>query len=160
MDWWLKGLLIVGILVLGGVGTLALLSILARKPANLGVTAGKLVPCPPLPNCVCTQATDPTHQIDPIPFEGSAAAAHGRLKTVLAAQPRCRLVTDSDTYLHAEFSSLLFRFVDDVEFLIDEQAHVIHFRSASRAGKADLGVNRARLETIRQAFQQQPGPAR
>jgi uncharacterized protein (DUF1499 family) len=40
-------------------------------------------------------------------------------------------------------------FVDDVEFLIDDSAKVIHVRSASRLGQSDLGVNRQRIETIR-----------
>jgi uncharacterized protein (DUF1499 family) len=34
---------------------------------------------------------------------------------------------------------------------------VIHLRSASRIGQRDLGVNRARMEHIRGAFQRQPG---
>jgi uncharacterized protein (DUF1499 family) len=155
---WPKVLLVVGLVVLGGIVVLALLSLLARKPASLGVTDGKLAPCPASPNCVSTQAADPGHHIDPIAFEGSAADAHARLKTILAAQPRCRVVTDDGTYLHAEFTSLLFRFVDDVEFLIDGPAHLIHFRSASRAGHSDLGVNRARMERIRQAFGQPGAP--
>ena len=40
------------------------------------------------------------------------------------------------------------RFDDDVEFVVDEQAGTIHFRSASRAGRGDLGVNRRRMEAI------------
>lgn len=156
---WQTWVLIAGLVVVGGFVTLLLLSLFSRKPANLGVTDGRLAPCPDTPNCVSTQAADPLHKIDPLPFQGTAAEAHARLKAVLAAQPRCRVVTDNETYLHAEFTSLVFRFVDDVEFLIDEQAHVIHFRSASRVGRSDLGVNRARMEGFRQAFQkasQQP----
>jgi uncharacterized protein (DUF1499 family) len=40
-------------------------------------------------------------------------------------------------------------FVDDVEFLLDEKARVIHVRSASRLGRKDFGVNRERIEAIR-----------
>ena len=43
-------------------------------------------------------------------------------------------------------------FVDDVEFFVDAQQKVIHFRSASRVGYSDLGANRKRMETIRRAF--------
>lgn len=66
--------------------------------------------------------------------------------------PRTRIRRDEAAYLHAEFRSLIFRFVDDVEFLLDADAGVIHVRSASRLGYSDLGVNRRRVEAIRQAF--------
>jgi uncharacterized protein (DUF1499 family) len=41
------------------------------------------------------------------------------------------------------------RFVDDAEFWFDPVAGVIQVRSASRVGRGDLGVNRARIESIR-----------
>jgi len=54
-----------------------------------------------------------------------------------------------ETYLHYEATSLLLRFVDDVEFLLDDETKTIHFRSASRTGYGDLGVNRKRMEQVR-----------
>ena len=63
-----------------------------------------------------------------------------------------KTVTVEDNYLHFEFRSAFFGFVDDVEFLIDPEDHIIHFRSASRAGYSDLGVNRRRMEQLRKAF--------
>ena len=57
------------------------------------------------------------------------------------------------TYLRAEFRSRLFRFVDDVELLVDPEAARIEIRSASRVGHSDLGVNRKRVEVIRAAFE-------
>jgi uncharacterized protein (DUF1499 family) len=71
------------------------------------------------------------------------------LKTMIAALPRTKLVEEDETYLHYEFTSLLLRFVDDVEFLFDDETKTIHFRSASRSGYGDLGVNRRRMEDIR-----------
>jgi uncharacterized protein (DUF1499 family) len=71
------------------------------------------------------------------------------LKTMIAGLPRTKLVEEDDTYLHYEFTSLLLRFVDDVEFLFDDETKTIHFRSASRTGYGDLGVNRRRMEDIR-----------
>ncbi len=96
MDWRIL-LLITGAVLLGGVAVLALFSFLAKRPANLGVHDGKLTPCPSSPNCVCTQAADLAHRVEPIPFTGGAAQAHARLKAILAAQPRCRIVSDSGT---------------------------------------------------------------
>jgi uncharacterized protein (DUF1499 family) len=145
-------ILVVVLIAVAGVVVLALFSVLSRRPNNLGVVDGRLAPCPPTPNCVCTQATDEEHRIEPFRYEGDPAEALARLKKVVASQPRVQVVTENDTYLHAEFTSLLFRYVDDVEFLLDRDAKVIHFRSASRAGRSDFGVNRGRMEAIRQAF--------
>jgi uncharacterized protein (DUF1499 family) len=129
------------------------LSLTATRPTNLGVVDGRLAPCPSSPNCVSTQATDEQHQIAPIPFDGATADAIRRLKAAIATVPRMTVITEKETYLYAEATSLLFRFVDDVEFYVDSNARVIHFRSASRAGRGDLGVNRARMEKIRTAFE-------
>lgn len=127
------------------------LSALAKKPDNLGVKDGRLAACPPSPNCVCSQDGD-EHAIEPFAFGGDAEAAWVRLKQVLAEYPRTKVVSESDGYLHAECTSLVFRFVDDVEFFLDREKGLIHVRSASRAGRSDLGVNRKRVEQMRQAF--------
>jgi uncharacterized protein (DUF1499 family) len=71
------------------------------------------------------------------------------LKKVVRALPRTKLVEEDESYLLYEFTSLLLRFVDDVEFLFDDDTKTIHFRSASRTGYGDLGVNRRRMEEIR-----------
>ena len=115
--------------------------------------AGRLRPCPDTPNCVSTFADDDLHGIEPLGFSGSAADAKARLLSVIHTMPRATVVTDEETYLHVEFRSRLFRFVDDIEFLFDKTAHTIHFRSASRIGRSDLGVNRRRMEEIRERFQ-------
>ena len=65
---------------------------------------------------------------------------------------RTTVVTVQENYIHAEFTSRLFRFVDDVEFCFDDDHKTIHLRSASRTGYSDLGVNRKRIERIRQRF--------
>jgi uncharacterized protein (DUF1499 family) len=133
------------------VATLALLSLLTRRPDNLGAFEGRLAPCPGVPNCVCSFDTK-ARGIVPLSYEGSPEEALARLQAVLGAWPRTRVVTVADGYVHAECRSLLFRFVDDVEFLLDRAARAIHVRSASRAGGWDLGVNRRRVEGIRRAF--------
>ena len=90
--------------------------------------------------------------MEPISFEGSSDEAMQRIKDLVAKMPRTKIVTVEDNYLHVEFRSALFRFVDDVEFLIDSESQIIHFRSASRVGHSDFGVNRGRMEQIRKAF--------
>ncbi len=158
--WW-KALLIILILIpVCGAVVLAVLSATARRPDNLGVKDGLLAPCPDAPNCVSSQAADEAHRMDPIPFDGDADAALVRLKAVLAARPRTAIVDALGDYLHAECASLLFRFVDDLEFVVDRDEKVIRFRSASRVGRSDLGVNRQRMEEIRKAFLNRMSPQR
>lgn len=117
-------------------------------PSHLGVRDGRLAPCPDSPNCVCSQAGDARHAIAPLPLHGSPEASRIRLLEILASEPRVRVVEEQERYLRAEFTSLVFRFVDDVEFLIGERQ--IDVRSASRLGHSDFGVNRKRIEHLRQ----------
>lgn len=117
-----------------------------RRPEQLGVEGGKLVSCPSSPNCVSSQAApdDGEHAIAALPL-----VEIGRIREVIEAMERVRIVEATETYLYAEFASRLFGFVDDVEFYRDVAAGVVHVRSASRLGRSDLGVNRQRVEVIR-----------
>jgi uncharacterized protein (DUF1499 family) len=110
-----------------------------------------LSPCPSSPNCVSTlaPAEDSRHAIAPYRYRKSRAEAKEVLKATVAGLPRTKLVEEEEDYLHYEFTSLLLRFVDDVEFLLDDDTKTIHFRSASRVGYRDFGVNRERMEQIR-----------
>ncbi len=108
-----------------------------------------LSPCPSSPNCVSTQATDESHAIAPFQYKKPRAEAKEALKAACTTLPRTKLVEEDESYLHYEFTSLLLRFVDDVEFLFDETTKTVHFRSASRTGHSDLGVNRKRMEQVR-----------
>ena len=114
----------------------------------------RFAPCPDSPNCVSTQAPadDKEHAIAPITYTGALAEAHQRLLTVINAIPDITIMLNEPDYLHVEFRSRLMRFVDDVEFYLDDAAHQIHFRSAARLGRGDLGVNRKRMEEIRRRF--------
>jgi uncharacterized protein (DUF1499 family) len=109
----------------------------------------QLTPCPSSPNCVSTQAQDEGHAIAPFQYRKSRAEAKESLKAIVQTMPRTRLVEEDESYLHYEFTSLLLRFVDDVEFLFDDETKTVHFRSGSRTGYGDLGVNRKRMEEIR-----------
>jgi uncharacterized protein (DUF1499 family) len=84
----------------------------------------------------------------PLRYAGSAEEARKTILNVLQSTPRARVVEVEDVYLHAEFTTLLLRFVDDVEFLIDPVAKLVHFRSASRVGHSDLGTNRRRMSDL------------
>ena len=109
----------------------------------------QLSPCPSSPNCVSTQAQDAGHAIAPFRYRKSRPEAKEALKEAIRSLPRAKLVEEDEIYLHYEFTSLLMRFVDDVEFLFDDETKTLHFRSASRTGYGDLGVNCTRMEQMR-----------
>ncbi len=75
-----------------------------------------------------------------------------RLTAMLEATPGCVLVTREPRYLYAQCSTRWLKFTDDVEFYIDETAGAIQVRSASRLGRKDFGVNRARVEALRERY--------
>ena len=119
-----------------------------RRPA-LGLQEGRLIPCPASPNCVCSFDTEPQHAIEPLAFEGQPEAAWTELESLLAETPRATVVAREEDYLRADFWTPVMHYVDDVEFLLDREAGVIHVRSASRVGHSDLGANRKRIEELR-----------
>lgn len=120
------------------------------RPLTLGLASGKLSPCKATPNCVSSQAdaADSGHYVAPLAFSGDPAAAWSALRQVVRGMERVTIVRDEPGYLHAEFTSRLLGFVDDAEFALDPSG-LIHVRSASRLGRSDFGVNRARIESIR-----------
>jgi len=143
MEGWTKFFWLVPVLMVGCSGT---------RPTTLGVREGRMAPCPKSPNCVSTQSTDAKHRIDPLDYTTSIEDARGRLLAIVRTTPRTSIVTEEADYLHVEYRSRLFGFIDDVEFLFDDENKIIHFRSASRKGYSDLGVNRKRMEQIRERF--------
>ena len=143
MNGWSKFLWLVPVLMVGCSGT---------RPTTLDVREGRMAPCPKSPNCVFTQSTDEKHRIEPLAYATSIEAARGRLLEIVRTTPRTSLVTEEEGYLHVEYRSRLFGFIDDVEFLFDDENKIVHFRSASRKGYSDLGVNRKRMEQIRERF--------
>ena len=147
------GLLVV---LVGGLAAFFVLHWLVERvsptPSNLGVVDGRLAPCPNSPNCVSTLATDAEHGIAPIPYDGDTEAAHTAVLAILQSMPRVTIVTDEPTYIHAEARTAVWHFIDDVEFYFDAADGLIHFRSASRLGYGDGGLNRQRMEEIRAAY--------
>ncbi len=114
-----------------------------------GYDRKKLAPCPNKPNCVCSEQSDQSHQVDPIKLSGDRDADMTTIEKTLTALPRTKLVTRDPDYLHFVAVSAIIGYADDVEFRWDEQAKVVHVRSASRVGHSDLGANRARVDYYR-----------
>ncbi|MCA9075431.1 MAG: DUF1499 domain-containing protein [Planctomycetaceae bacterium] len=136
----LLSLLIVALFVIGGVVVASW-----RRP-ELGPVDGNLRTCPDSPNCVCSYETDKQHGIEPL---SGGEDSMEQLRQVLASKQGIVVIADEGDYIRAECTSRLMRYIDDIEFLNDAEAGVIHVRSASRVGHSDLGANRNRVEEIR-----------
>jgi uncharacterized protein (DUF1499 family) len=131
-----------------------------RAPTHLGVTDGKLKPPSKTPNSVTSQADlwpDAAQRdyariapIAPVGNDsGDGKATVAKIAQVVEDLPGAQIVERRDDYLYAQFTTAMLRFVDDVEFWFDPATKVVQVRSASRVGRKDFGVNRARIENIR-----------
>ena len=112
------------------------------------MTEGKLAPCPDSPNCVSTQSKSKRNALKPLPYLETRDKSRERILTILKGMKRTEIFKATEFYIHAECKTALLRFVDDVEFLLDDEARLVHFRSASRVGYYDFGVNRRRMKEI------------
>jgi len=119
---------------------------------TIGLKDGRLRPCPDKPNCVCTQDPAERHRIEPIRYAVTQEEAREKLLRIVRHMSQSTLVKADPDYIHVEFRSAFFEFVDDAEFLFDDAAKLIHFRSAARTGYYDFKVNRNRMEDIRKRF--------
>ncbi len=129
-----------------------ILAACASNQVTTGLVDDRFAPCPNSPNCVSSDATDEKHRVEPYRLTAAAVDAWHGLQNVVAAEERTRLVEVDDSYLHVEVLSAVMRFVDDTEFNLRAGEGIIAVRSAARTGHSDGGVNRKRVERIRQAL--------
>lgn len=152
----MSGILKVSLIILGVVCVMFILTRIGvfsgKRPENLGMLSGKLASCPETPNCVSSQADDELHSIAPMTIGLPLDLAQDRLISVLAKFPHMNIVVNDPGYVYVEFQTAIMLYTDDVEFWFDETAGVVHFRSASRLGASDLGLNRRRMEQIRELY--------
>ena len=150
-------LIVIALVVLTGLlaGQLGLLK--GTPPTDLGIHGGKLKPPSKTPNSVSSQASlYPDHpqrtyaDIAPLPLRGDANATLDRIAGIIESMEGGKIIRREPGYIYAQFTTRLMKYVDDAEFWYDPSAEVIQIRSASRLGSSDLGVNRKRIESIRQ----------
>ena len=101
--------------------------------------------------CVSTLDTQKYCAMEPVPFTGSVDDAKAAVMKVIGDFPRTSVTTDEGDYVSSIFKTAVFRFKDTVEFEIDRDDSVVHFRSESvpYAG-SDLGANRKRMTKVRE----------
>ena len=134
--------------------TLFIHGVNSRKGTAPGLIDGKLTKCSKTPNCVCSDVTnDDQHYISPLILpKNSVREKHSLIKDIINDMGGV-LVLEKENYFSFNFTSALFGFVDDVEIRFDSKDGAIHFRSASRVGTNDFGVNRKRIDEIKKYHQ-------
>lgn len=153
----LKTTFLVLVLLALAVGLAAQLGLLrGRMPGDLGARDGRLKPPSMTPNSVSSQAAlypdNPQRvyaTIAPFPAASGGPQTLERIRRICEGMEGAKVVKSDPGYLHVQFETRWMKFVDDTEFWFDPRAGVIHVRSASRLGRKDFGVNRARVEAIR-----------
>src|SRR5919108_1386328 len=128
---------------------MALFSFAGSRPSHLGIHGGRLAPCPASPSCVSSDAEDGVHATHPFELAVAPAEAWRVVRSLLGDLPRTKLMTATSDYVHAECSSAVFGFVDDLELHLRPSHGIIAVRSAARHGYSDLGINRKRVEKLR-----------
>ncbi|RVU83744.1 DUF1499 domain-containing protein [Leucothrix sargassi] len=140
---------IVLILVLSVSAYFVYLATTAEAP-NVVLVDGKLRPCIDKPNCVSSETTGEKY-IEPITGDKPLAELWQDAQTAAVAQGGI-VESSQPNHLWVTYQTKLFKFVDDLELRLDEEAGVIQVRSGSRSGHSDMGVNRKRIEAIRAAI--------
>jgi uncharacterized protein (DUF1499 family) len=128
--------------------------LIPKKERKVGLKDGKFYPCDPHHVCVSTMAdrTDEKHYIEPIIYTSTLEEAKLKIKNIISSFNRTQLLKESENYMHFQFTTALFRFNDDVEFLFNDIDKIIHFRSQARMGGYDWNTNRNRMEKVRKLF--------
>jgi len=145
--------LIVGLIIILLLISLTRFFAAKSKPKlSLGIQSnGELQTCPKSPNCVSSFAdsSDKEHYISPLKVDQESwSKLKTDLKKYFELQPRYSLQKESKNYLYYIQKSKMFGFIDDVEILLLPEKGELHFRSSSRLGYDDLGVNRKRIEEV------------
>lgn len=121
-------------------------------PSNLGVVNGELSPLPKSPNCVSSYAIDKEKFVEPLPFKGDFETSKAKLLSVMSKYGDMEIITDEGTYMHIVFTTGKMKFHDDVELLFDLTLEKINYRSASRVGYSDMGLNKERYSEIKKQY--------
>lgn len=124
-----------------------------KKPKNLGLIGGRFKPLSSKPNGVSSQAEDKAKKVAPLTFFETISDTKEKIKKACEAYGGQTLCEETENYLHFVFTTETMKFKDDVEFYIDEKNHQVHYRSASRVGYSDMGVNKKRYEAIQKNYE-------
>lgn len=124
-----------------------------RIPNNIGVINGKLAPMPNKPNAVSSQTEIMDKRVEPLKFIGDLENSKKLVIDIINTFKNIEIIKNEENYIYAIFSTEKMKYKDDVEFYFDDDKKLIHFKSASRVGYSDMGVNRKRYEDIKKVYE-------
>jgi len=122
---------------------------------TLGVTNGKLTPISKKPNNVSSQTDVAEKSVPTLPFKDTQEQTLKAIKQAIANYGGGEIKNESEDYVYVVFTTSLMKYHDDVEFWLDAEHKEVHFRSASRAGYSDMGLNRQRWEKLAELYRAQ-----
>jgi uncharacterized protein (DUF1499 family) len=105
--------------------------------------------CLPLPNCVSSESWLFFNNVTPFTLAVPADRAWSVVREVVSSLPRTEIVEERPGYIHAKCTSLVFRFVDNLELLLNTDKGIISVRSSSFIAIFDFRVNSSRVENLR-----------
>jgi len=126
----MKNLIVLGFLFLGLI-----------FPSKSYASHIELKPCIQISHCV-REELDMKNIVEP--FEN--------VKQIIENTPRTQIVENDIDYLHAEVTSRIMKYIDDLEVSYIPENNIIVIRSESRVGEGDFGVNKKRVELIKSNF--------
>lgn len=136
-------------------GMLGVLSLMLSACVVLPKTSedlDSLSGCLPFPNCVSTQSASPIHKLNNFTLTQPIDQAWPKILAQVESLPNIKIVQQDGFYVYAKAYSQLFRFVDYVEVFGREDSNELQVRSSSMLGLSDLGVNRNRVEQLREGL--------
>jgi len=107
------------------------------KPSPSMASHIELKPCVQISHCVREELN--VEKINS-PYE--------KVKTIVQNIPRTEIVESDGDYLHAEVTSKIMKYIDDLEITFLPEDNNLIIRSESRVGDGDFGVNRKRVNLI------------
>lgn len=123
-------------------------------PNDLGLKDGQLSELKDTPNGVASITMYEDKAVEALGLKNSATYSKELIKELLQNLDDNTLITEGPYYLHYVFASDKMGFNDDVEFFFDQASGVIHYRSQSRVGVSDMGINLKRYENIRDLYKE------
>lgn len=102
-------------------------------------------PCGDSPRCVSTQ--DSREEFKLASFTLTPNTNINQIEQIALTLPNAEIAAKEGNYLRVEYTSSVFRYVDDMELRIEGDQLLV--RSEARIGYYDFDVNRERVEAFR-----------
>jgi len=106
-------------------------------PSSVMASHIEIKPCIQISHCVREELN--VERID---------SSFEKVKSIVENIPRTKIVESDGDYIHAEVTSRIMKYVDDLEISFSPENNNLIIRSESRVGDGDFGVNRKRVDLI------------